>query len=108
MRGSYTSSNKIQRPVSLDDLKHAVAGLEPTPSLFDGLKIVVNHQRTPKRTLAKDVPVSPEFRIEVDKWMLEFFGYTPLIPDGVMYAIAGQGHVCNPKTFAMIKDLTCN
>lgn len=66
------------------------------------LKIVVNDTRFPKRTLAKDVPVSPDFRVEVDKWMLEFFGSTPLIPDGTMYAMQGM-QVCNAKTFAMIK-----
>ena len=74
---------------------------DSTSELF-GMKIVVNDTRLPKRTLAKDVPVSPEFRLEVDKWMLEFFGSTPLIPDGTMYEMQGM-QVCNAKTFAMIK-----
>lgn len=76
---------------------------DSTSELF-GMKIVVNDTRSPKRTLAKDVPVSPEFRLEIDKWMLEFFGSTPLIPDGAMYAMPGM-HVCNAKTFAAIKGM---
>lgn len=74
-----------------------------TGELF-GMKIIVNDTRFPNRTLAKDVPVSPEFRVEVDKWMLEFFGSTPLIPDGTMYALQGM-QVCNAKTFATIRGL---
>lgn len=40
-----------------------------------GMKIVVNPLcRTPKMKLRENVPVTLEFRAEIDAWMEEFFG----------------------------------
>lgn len=78
----------------------------PEPLTIYGLSVFVNDTRSANRTLAKDVPVSPEFRIEVDKWMLEFFGSTPLIPDGTVYHDQiNQRVYCNATTYAQIRNM---
>ena len=51
------------------------------PQTLFGMRIQISPD-VPKMTLSKDVPVSPEFRVEIDKWMLGFFGTTNIVPDG--------------------------
>jgi hypothetical protein len=40
---------------------------------FNGFKVIVR-QPFPKMQLASNVPVTDEFRAEINAWMLEFFG----------------------------------
>jgi hypothetical protein len=42
---------------------------------------VIIRQPVPKMQLAYSVPVTPEFRAEVNQWMIEFFGYIPFPPE---------------------------
>lgn len=42
---------------------------------------VIIRQPAPKMQLAYSVPVTPEFRAQVNKWMIEFFGYIPFTPE---------------------------
>jgi hypothetical protein len=66
------------------------------------LKLVVNNMSTTKYALPKDVSVSEEFRAQFDKWALQFFGSTPMIPDGVTYIMLNldgtKSVVCNQAT----------
>lgn len=39
--------------------------------------------------LSENCPVTPEFRKEINEWMLEFFGTEDLIPDGQSYVVQG-------------------
>jgi hypothetical protein len=58
----------------------------------------------PKRTLAEDVPVSPEFRIEINLWMLGFFGTYNLLDDGQYIHQPNEGVLyTNPRTLAQLK-----
>lgn len=43
---------------------------------YAGKAIVINEHlyMPPKMTLSLDVPVTDEFRADINKWMLEFFG----------------------------------
>lgn len=41
---------------------------------------VIIRKPPPKMQLAYSVPVTPEFRAEVNQWMIEFFGYIPFPP----------------------------
>lgn len=71
-------------------------------SLF-GIKIVIAPDR-PKMQLAPGDYVTPEFRKEIDAWLVEFFGMTNLIPDGEILSIPNHGAVhMNPRTFAKVK-----
>lgn len=45
----------------------------------------------PKMQLSKDVPVTKEFRKEMNKWMLEFFGTTESV----------RGYTFNGESFEM-------
>lgn len=60
------------------NLQEAVALLEnsrATPFLYSAMDIRVSESCTqPRMTLAQNVPVTPEFRAEINAWMLEFFG----------------------------------
>lgn len=51
------------------------------PLTFYGMRIVITQDR-PKMQLSEDCPVTPEFRVEMNKWMLDFFGVDNLVPDG--------------------------
>ena len=72
--------------------------------IFQGMRIQVSPD-IPKMTLAKDVMVSPEFRAEIDAWMLGFFGVTNILPDGQIYHMPGMHLLTmNPRTFAALKQ----
>lgn len=73
-------------------------------SLF-GLRVQVTPD-IPKMTLSKDVPVSPWLREEMDRWMLEFFGTTNLIPDGRAYVMEDPGIVImNKRTYLQMRTM---
>ena len=72
--------------------------------LYIGSIAVVLSPDHPKRTLAEDVPVSPEFRIEINQWMLGFFGTYNLLADGQTILMENDGKVfMNPRTYAALK-----
>lgn len=47
---------------------------------LQGCQVVIVHDQ-PRMKLAANVPVSDEFRAEIDQWMLEFFGTVSLLDD---------------------------
>lgn len=56
------------------------------PQTIYGMRIFITADH-PKMQLSEDCPVTPAFREEMNKWMLEFFGVKNLVPDGrVVYA----------------------
>lgn len=60
----------------------------------------------PKMVLSERVPVSPEFRAEMDAWMREFFGTWNLIEDSQMLKTRdGNKIFVNPRTYESIKAL---
>ena len=71
-----------------------------TQEIF-GIKIYVTAD-LPKMQLSDDCPVTPKFRIEINAWMIEFFGYTNVIPDGQMFKSNGCLFM-NPRTNAELK-----
>lgn len=42
---------------------------------------------------------TPELVAETNAWMASFFGYTELLPDGVVYELHGRTLVMNQTTF---------
>ena len=68
--------------------------------MFGGIKIHVTPDR-PKMKLSAECPVTPDFRAEMDLWLLSFFGTTNLIPDGQAYDTP-NGMFMNPRTHAAL------
>lgn len=74
-----------------------------TGQSFMGMRIVVSPDR-PKYQLPADVTVPQAFREDFDRWALEFFGTTNLVPDGQMLVVHGRELVMSPRTVAAMKD----
>jgi hypothetical protein len=73
------------------------------PQSLYGMKVVVSRD-IPKMKLADGDYVTPEFRQEIDAWLLEFFGVTNLLPDGQVLSMQSANSVyMNPRTFAQFK-----
>lgn len=74
---------------------------------IDGVKIYISQDSVrPKMQLTEGCPVTPDFRIEMNAWMLEFFGTVTenLIPDGQAWASREHGAIhINPRTFARLQ-----
>lgn len=43
-------------------------------SHLNGYKVII-HKPVPKLQLSEDCPVSDDFRIEINAWLIDFFGY---------------------------------
>ena len=73
------------------------------PSLF-GLAVHVSPD-TPRMRLAEDCPCTPEYRVELNAWMLEFFGTTNMLKDGEVYEVTWPTRhlVMNPRTLAKVQ-----
>lgn len=78
------------------------------PNLFDrsftiyGMPVVVTPDY-PKMVLSEDVPVSPEFRREINLWMLGFFGTTNTMEDGQV--VKAMNHLyMNPRTYHKVRE----
>jgi len=75
-----------------------------------GHEVVVLHPQ-PKMRLSKAVPVTDEFRAEIDAWMLEFFGMQePLIAKDRMLVVkdpfTGQKTIfCSEEQLLMLRKL---
>jgi hypothetical protein len=67
-----------------------------------GCKIIVT-QDQPKMVLSDDCPVTPEFRAEINLWMLGFFGMSNLIEDGQAKKV-GNTLMMNPRTYLAFKE----
>ena len=61
---------------------------------------VIIRQPAPKMQLAYNVPVTPEFRAQVNKWMIEFFGYIPFPPEEHAKVYMNRGN----KTINMTEE----
>lgn len=74
------------------------------PRTLLGMNVVEDPALNPKprMTLAANVPVTEEFREEINKWMIEFFGLEP----ERIYLIAHNTVVLSPKSAALIKVTT--
>jgi hypothetical protein len=68
---------------------------------LNGFDIIVTPD-IPKMQLSEDCPVTPELRIEVNLWMIEFFGTTNIVPDGQILS-SGRSIYVNPRARAMLK-----
>jgi len=76
---------------------------KPDPYTLYGMRVNISPD-IPKMTLSKDVAVSEDFRIEMDRWMLDFFGVTNLIPDGQTIVMESIGCVAmNQRTYRQLR-----
>ena len=65
----------------------------------DGKRVFVMSDH-PKYQLPNDVCVPAKYRIEFNRWALNFFGTHNVIPDGSVYTSLTQGSVwMNPRTY---------
>ncbi len=77
-----------------------------TGNQFEGLSINVIPD-TPKMKLSPGDYVTPEFRKEIDEWMVSFFGVTNLVPDGTTLISNAIGTIwMNPRTFSQLQTHT--
>ena len=74
-----------------------------TEHRIGGMRVVLNDCSSPKMQLSEDCPVTSAFREEMNKWMVDFFGSTPLIPDGQVMHGLGFFYM-NSKTFYALKS----
>lgn len=73
---------------------------------MNGLTIIVSPMR-PKMQLSEDVPVSPEFRKEMNTWMSKFFGMHCLVPKGQMFHFPREGKiVMHPEDFHRLRKIS--
>jgi hypothetical protein len=63
-------------------------------------------------TLSENVPVSQDFRKEMNAWMLSFFGSTNLVEDGQVLFVngeyvgsSGRYLLVNPRTYDRMKSI---
>lgn len=68
---------------------------------YKGLLVRVR-KPVPRMQLSKDVPVSPEFRDETNKWMRDFFGVESPVPDG--FLIKGKTVEMSESMFDFLKN----
>ena len=74
-----------------------------------GMKII-EAPTCPKYELPPEVipgvPWPKGFREEINKWSLEFFGVTSIIPEGTAYIMSGNNiAIMNPKDFVKIINI---
>lgn len=59
----------------------------------------------PKMKLAPGDYVTPEFRAEIDIWLLDFFGAHNLLKDGEAVGMPSTGQTwMNPRTYARLRS----
>lgn len=71
---------------------------------FNGIPIIVTPDRY--RTLSADVPVTPEFRAEIDAWMKTFFKPKNILRDGEVFQMGPPNSplYMNPRTYETVKQ----
>lgn len=59
----------------------------------------------PRMQLSEDCPCTPEYRVELNAWMLAFFGTTNMIADGQVLHVTypEERFVMNQRTFDWIR-----
>lgn len=62
-----------------------------------GCKIIVTYD-VPKMVLSEDCPVTPEFRAEINAWLIGFFGFSNTVEDGKAVQV-GNTLMMNPRTY---------
>lgn len=68
-----------------------------------GVQILVTPD-VPKMQLAPGDYITPEYRREIDAWLIEFFGTTNLLADGQVAGSELMGKAwMNPRTYAQFK-----
>lgn len=80
--------------------------IQPLVRSFAGIEIHVVPDYY--MTLSEDVPVTPEFRAEINAWMRSFFKPKNIVPDGEVYRVkspfTGKPIVTmNPRTYESFK-----
>lgn len=73
-----------------------------------GLKVIITPD-FPKMVLAPPLPwgdyITPECRIEIDAWLLSFFGTVNVIEDGKSWVSQTNQFISmNPRTYAGLMD----
>ncbi len=80
-----------------------------SPHDMSGMRVYISPDIVhPKMQLSEDCPVTPDFRAEVNAWMLEFFGTVTenLVPDNQVMVCEKTGAIyVNPRTFARLEGL---
>ncbi|PJO39856.1 hypothetical protein CTI10_001320 [Delftia acidovorans] len=70
---------------------------------FMGNKVFISHD-IPKMQLSEGCPVTPEFRIEMNAWMRDFFGVTNLLDDGeCLHDRLNKALHMNPRTWDRVR-----
>lgn len=70
---------------------------------FLGLKVLISPD-TPKLQLSEGCPVTPEFRVEMNAWMRDFFGVRNLIEDGqFLHDQLNNTLHMNPRTWDRVR-----
>ncbi len=66
---------------------------------FGGVDVIESPYvlKRPKMLLSADVPVSDEFRIKMNAWMADFFGYEE------QCIIVGNKHFVSPEVYKKLK-----
>lgn len=82
---------------NLLEAKGKFSAFSPPPAF----KVMVSPD-VPKFVLSEDVPVTKEFRDDFNRWALDFFGTTNIVPDGEVYKIDSVFYM-NPRTHARMK-----
>lgn len=68
--------------------------------ILSGYNIVVASAH-PRMTLSEKVPVTPEFRAEMDSWLLQFFGTHCPVKRGEVFVLeAERSMVVHPADYA--------
>jgi hypothetical protein len=70
-----------------------------------GMKVVMVPSK-PRMTLSGKVPVTPEFRAEINVWMAEFFGYESVIEDDkIIVDKANNTIFVNERTYHQLRKV---
>lgn len=70
---------------------------------FLGLNVLISPD-TPKLQLSEGCPVTPEFRVEMNAWMRDFFGVRNLIEDGqCLHDQLNNTLHMNPRTWDRVR-----
>lgn len=70
---------------------------------INGMKVFVTPD-LPKMKLASGDYVTPEFRAEIDAWLLTFFGTTNTVPDDEARVSQAFGQIwLNPRTYDRLR-----
>lgn len=79
-----------------------------SPHEMSGMRVYISPDLVrPKLQLSEDCPVTPDFRVEMNAWMLEFFGTVTesLVPDNQAMVCEKIGAIyVNPRTFARLRE----